>query len=171
MRMSDPVVTIVIVEYDPRWPVLYEEERMRVAAALGDVVERIEHIGSTSVPGLSAKPIIDILVTVARLGPPDCYTEQIGSLGYTYFPVLGNAARHAFGKGSPHTHHIHVVQHGGEEYMRPLVFRDYLRAHPEVAQQYGALKRTLADRFQNDRRAYSEAKTDFIRSIEARTRE
>lgn len=168
--MSDPVVKIVIVEYDPRWPVLYEEERVRVAAVLGDVVERIDHIGSTSVPGLAAKPIIDILVTVARLGPPDAYIEQLGSLGYTFFPVLGNAARHAFGKGSPHTHHIHVVQHGGEEHVRPLAFRDYLRAHPEVARQYDGLKRALADRFHNDRRAYSEAKTDFIRSIEARAR-
>lgn len=168
--MSDPVVRIEIVAHDPRWPLLYEEERRRIAAALGDTVEGIEHIGSTSVPGLSAKPIIDILVTVAHLGPVDRYIEPLGSLGYTFFPVLGNAERYAFGKGIPHTHHIHVVQHGGEEHARPVVFRDYLRAHAEAARQYDELKRALAERFRQDRGGYNQAKTDFIRSIEARAR-
>jgi hypothetical protein len=108
MPMSEPVVSIKIVEYHPRWPILYTEERARVVAQLGDMVESIEHIGSTSVPGLSAKPIIDILVTVARLGPADPYIERLGSLGYTFFPVLGNADRYAFGKGSPpHPPHPH----------------------------------------------------------------
>jgi len=163
--MSEPVVSIEIVEYHPRWPVLYAEERACVVAQLGDMVESIEHIGSTSVPDLSAKPIIDILVTVARLGPVDPYIERLGSLGYTFFPVLGNADRYAFGQGSPHTHHIHIVEHGGEEHIRPLAFRDYLRMHPEAARQYETLKRQLAERFHGDRQAYNQAKTDFIRSI------
>jgi GrpB-like predicted nucleotidyltransferase (UPF0157 family) len=170
MPMSEPVVSIKIVEYHPRWPILYTEERARVVAQLGDMVESIEHIGSTSVPGLSAKPIIDILVTVARLGPADPYIERLGSLGYTFLPVLGNADRYAFGKGSPHTHHIHIVEHSGEEHIRPLAFRDYLRTHVEAAQQYDKLKRMLADRFQHDRQAYNQAKTDFIRSIETKAR-
>jgi GrpB-like predicted nucleotidyltransferase (UPF0157 family) len=118
MPMSEPVVSIKIVEYNPRWPILYAEERARVVAHLADRVESSEHIGSTSVPGLSAKPIIDILVTVARLGPADPYIERLGSLGYKFFPVLGNADRYAFGKGSPHTHHVHIVKHGGEEHIR-----------------------------------------------------
>ena len=168
--MSEPIVSIKIVEYNPRWPILYEEERTRVVVQLGDMVESIEHIGSTSVPGLSAKAIIDILVTVARLGPVDPYIQRLGSLGYTFFPVLGNADRYAFGKGSPHTHHIHIVKHGGEEHLLPLAFRDYLRTHVEAAQQYEELKRMLADRFQQDRQAYNQAKTDFIRSIETRAR-
>jgi GrpB-like predicted nucleotidyltransferase (UPF0157 family) len=165
--MSDPVVRVVIVEYDARWPALYDEERERVAAALCTVAKSIEHIGSTAVPGLSAKPIIDILVSVDRLGPPDLYGEPLGRLGYTFFPMLGNADRHAFGRGIPHTRHIHIVQHGGAEHVRPLAFRDYLRAHPEAARQYDALKRGLAGRFRNDRQAYSMAKTDFIRAVEA----
>jgi len=89
---------------------------------------------------------------------------------YTAFPVLGNPERLAFGKGSPHTHHIHIVEQGGEEHLRPLAFRNYLRTHPEAARQYDALKRILAARFQHDRAAYNQAKTDFIRSIEAKAR-
>jgi GrpB-like predicted nucleotidyltransferase (UPF0157 family) len=161
-QMNDPIVKIEIVEYDPHWPDLYAEERARVEVVLGDLAESIEHIGSTSVPGLSAKPIIDILVTVAHLGPVDPYIERLGSLDYTYFPVLGNTVRYAFGKGIPHTHHIHIVEHGGEAHLRPLAFRDYLRTHPEAAQQYELLKRQLADRFHGDRQAYNQAKTDFI---------
>jgi GrpB-like predicted nucleotidyltransferase (UPF0157 family) len=168
--VSEPVVRIEIVEYDASWPLLYVQERARIVAQLGEMIESIEHIGSTSVPGLSAKPIIDILVTVASLGPVDPYIEKLSSLGYTFFPVLGNAERYAFGKGIPHTHHLHIVEHGGEGHILPLAFRDYLRTHPEAAQQYDALKRVLADRFHHDRQAYNQAKTDFIRSIETRAR-
>ena len=169
--MSEPVVNIEIVEYHPHWPILYAEERAGVVAQLGDMVESIEHIGSTSVPGLSAKPLIDILVTVARLDPADAYIARLRSLGYTFFPVLGSADRYAFGKGIPHTHHLHIVEHGGEEHMRLLAFRDYLRTHVEIAQQYDELKRMLAARFPNDRQAYNQGKTDFIRSIETRARQ
>ena len=169
--MSEPAVSIEVVEYNPRWPILYAQERARVVAQLGDMVESIDHIGSTSVPGLSAKPIIDILVTVARLGPVDPYIERLGSLGYTFFPVLGNADRYAFGQGNPHTHHIHIVEYGGEEYIRPLAFRDYLRTHVEAAQQYDELKRMLADCFHHDRQAYNQGKTDFIRSIGTKARQ
>jgi GrpB-like predicted nucleotidyltransferase (UPF0157 family) len=168
--MNDPVVRIEIVEYDPSWPLFYQEEQARVAERLAGLAESIEHIGSTSVPGLAAKPIIDLLVTVAHLGPVDLYRERLESLGYTFFPVLGSPERLAFGKGSPHTHHLHIVEQGGEEHLRPLAFRNYLRAHPETARQYEALKRALAARFQHDRSAYNQAKTDFIHSIEAKAR-
>jgi GrpB-like predicted nucleotidyltransferase (UPF0157 family) len=169
-EMNDPIVKIEIVEYDPCWPALYAEERARVEVVLGGLVESIEHIGSTSVPGLSAKPIIDLLVTVARLGPVYPYIERLESLGYAYFPVLGNADRYAFGMGIPHTHHLHIVEQGSEAHLRPLAFRNYLRIHPEAARQYEALKRVLATRFQHDRAAYNQAKTDFILSIEAKAR-
>ncbi len=168
--MNDPIVKIEIVEYDPRWPDLYAEERARVEAVLGDLAESIEHIGSTSVPGLSAKSIIDILVTVAHLGPVDPYIERLANLGYEYFPVLGSADRYSFGRGIPHTHHIHIVEHGGEAHILPIAFRDYLRTHPETARQYEALKRQLADRFHDNRQAYNQAKTDFIRAIEMKAR-
>lgn len=164
--MNDPIVKIEVIEYDPRWPDLYAEERARIETVLGALAERIEHIGSTSVPGLSAKPIIDILVISAHLGPVDLYVERLGSLDYTYFPILSGTVRYTFGRGIPHTHHIHVVEQGGEECTRLLSFRDYLRAHPDTARQYEALKRQLANRFYNDRQSYNRAKTDFIRSIE-----
>lgn len=166
--VSDPAVRIAVVEYDPRWPSLFDAERARLAAVLDRHVVNIEHIGSTAVPGLAAKPLVDILVTVARLGASDAYIEPLRSLGYTFFPVLGNSARYTFGKGLPHTHHVHIVEHGGDEHLRPIAFRDYLRSHREVARQYAALKRKLAARFHDNRRAYNAAKTDFIRSIEAR---
>lgn len=168
MYTSDPVVRIAIVEYDPRWPSLYEAERARLTAVLDRHILRIEHIGSTAVPGLAAKPLIDILVTVDRLGSSDAYVQPLRSLGYTYFPVLGGPDRYTFGRGVPHTHHVHIVEHGSGEHRRPLAFRDYLRSHPEVARQYATLKRGLAARFHDDRRAYNAAKTDFIRSIESR---
>lgn len=168
--MTEPNVRIEIVEYNPHWPALYEEERARVAAALGALVASIEHIGSTSVPGLSAKPIIDLLVTVTRLGQVDPYVAPLESLDYTYFPILGNAARYTFGKGDPHTHHLHIVQHGGEEHLRPLAFRDELRTHPDDARRYAALKRDLAARFHGNRRAYLQGKSDFVRSIESKAR-
>lgn len=167
MVNDEPIVRIEIAPYDSRWPILYEEERVCLAAALGDMAPRIEHIGSTSVPGLSAKAIIDVQVAMASLEPVETYSERLRSLGYTYFPVLGNTDRYSFGKGVPHTHHVHIVEYGSEEYIRPIAFRDYLRAHAEVARQYEALKRTLAARFRHDRQGYNSAKTDFIRSIEA----
>jgi GrpB-like predicted nucleotidyltransferase (UPF0157 family) len=168
--MREPVVRIVIVDYDPAWPALYLEERERLAITLGSLARDIEHIGSTSVARLPAKPIIDILVTVDHLDTADPYIEPLQRLGYTFFPVLGNANRHAFGKGTPHTHHVHIVRRDGEEHIRPIAFRDYLRAHPEAAQEYALLKRGLAIRFHDDRTAYNAAKTDFIREIVARTR-
>lgn len=170
-EMSDPVphVQIVVVDYDPRWPLLFAQERARVAAALAGAIESITHIGSTSVPGLPAKPIIDLLVTASRLGPPEVYVERLERLGYTFFPALGNTNRYMFGRGNPHTHHLHIVEHGGEEHARPLAFRNYLTAHAEVARAYADLKRALALRFPDDRQAYNAGKTDFIRSIDAIT--
>ncbi len=169
MSQQDPHVEIVIVEYDPRWPLLYAEERERVATALDGLFGSIEHIGSTSVPSLAAKPIIDLLVTVSQLGPPDSYVERLAPLDYTLFLVLGSAQRYAFGRGDPHTHHLHIVEHGGEEHLRHIAFRDYLRAHPDTAGEYARLTRELARRFQGNRQAYNEAKTAFVREIEARS--
>src|SRR5262249_52393652 len=168
-EMSDPMphVEIVIVDYDPRWPVRYAEERARVMAVLADLVESIEHIGSTSVPGLSAKPIIDLLVTVPCLGPPDPFIGPLGSLGYTYFAALGNTERHMFARGNPHTHHLHIVEHHGEEHRRPVAFRNYLQSHADTAHAYVVLKQALAERFHQNRQAYSEGKTAFIRAVDA----
>src|SRR5262249_30788352 len=156
------------VDYDPRWSALYAEERARILAVLGDtVVASIEHIGSTSVPGLSAKPIIDLLLTVPQFGPADPYIEPLRSVGYTFFASLGTSDRHMFARGRPHTHHLHIVQHHSEEHRRPLAFRNYLRSHMDTAQDYVVLKQTLAERFHHNRQAYGEGKTAFIHAVVA----
>jgi GrpB-like predicted nucleotidyltransferase (UPF0157 family) len=151
---------------------MFEDEKARLMALVGEWVADIQHIGSTSVPGLGAKPVIDILIGVRSLADADAHCLQpIVSLGYEYVPAYeaGMPYRRFFRKNDAQgerTHHIHLVEIGGEFWERHLVFRDYLRAHPEAAKDYERLKRELAPRFTNGN-DYAEAKTDFIRSVEA----
>src|SRR2546425_8625767 len=134
-----------IVPYDPRWLREFETERDRIQAALGSLALRIEHNGSTSVPGLAAKPIIDIQISVAALQPIAGYGDQLHALGYTHVPDADDAFCPFFHRPSrwPHTHHVHVVQAGGAEERRTLAFRDYLREHADAAGEYERLKQGL----------------------------
>src|SRR3990172_6646682 len=165
---------VVIVEYDPRWPTLYEAEASAILGAIGHVIVALEHVGSTSVPGLGAKPIIDILAGVRILADAAQCVEPLQGLGYEYVPEYEpeTPGRPYFRKGPPagRTHHLHLVEHGGEFWMRHLLFRDYLRAHPEAAHAYYRLKKELAAKFGSDRDGYTEAKTEFIRSVEMQAR-
>jgi GrpB-like predicted nucleotidyltransferase (UPF0157 family) len=160
---------IVVVDYDPNWPSLYEQEKDRIVATLGEAVVQIEHIGSTSVPGLAAKPIIDIAVGIANFEEAKAYVPMIEGLGYTYEPEFEAdlPERRFFWKGSPslHTHHIHMAEPGSLEWIKPILFRNYLREHPEAARQYQVLKRELAVRCGPDMEAYVKGKTEFVRSI------
>lgn len=157
-----------IVPYDPRWPAEFAAERARILEALGSLALRIEHNGSTSVPGLAAKPVIDIQVSVARLAPLEPFEGPLGGIGYTHMPHPDDAFAPFFHRPArwPHTHHVHVVQAGGLEERKTLAFRDYLREHDEAAREYEALKRGLAGRFAaggtESREAYANAKTDFV---------
>lgn len=166
---------IRIAAYDPGWPVQFEAERERLRSALGAMALRIEHNGSTAVPGLAAKPIIDIQVSVAALQPADAYKAPLERAGYTHVPHDDDAFAPFFHKPAawPHTYHVHVVQAGSAEERKTLAFRDYLRAHPGMAREYEQLKRTLAERFAGDdatsREAYAEAKTAFIEAIDVRS--
>jgi GrpB-like predicted nucleotidyltransferase (UPF0157 family) len=159
--------SIQIVDYDPEWPARFEEERTVLAQVIGRwVVGGIHHVGSTSVPGLNAKPIIDILVGVRSLEQSrDCFVP-VARLGYLYAPYL-SAEMHWFCKPHParRTHHLHLVPLGSQRYVQELAFRDRLRTNSEIAQKYGNLKKELATRFVNDREGYTEAKTDFIRRV------
>lgn len=161
----------MLVPYDPRWPDQFDRERQRIAGALGALAIRIEHHGSTAVPGLSAKPIIDIQVAVRSLEPLDAYGIPLAHLGYTHLRHEDDAfAPFFFRPGAwPHTHHVHVVQAGGEAERRTLAFRDYLRDHEEVARTYEQLKRALADRFgfgdAAAREGYATAKTEFVEGV------
>lgn len=160
--------TILVVPYDPQWPTQYEEERTKIIQALGDMIAGIEHFGSTAIPGLAAKPTIDILVLVEQLQPEEVYAKQLHSLGYIPQAFPGDAPDHVLlRKGHPRTHHLHIVLQGSYEHRRHLAFRDYLRTHPETAHAYAEIKSSLAQRYPSDREAYSHAKTDFVRTIEA----
>ncbi len=165
---------LAIVPYSAEWPREFERERHRIAGSLGALALRIDHNGSTSVPGLAAKPVIDIQISVDRLDPLSAYAPGLARIGYVHVPHADDAFCPFFHRPSqwPHTHHVHVVEAGGAEERRTLAFRDYLRAHDSVAREYEALKRGLAEQFTADqfasRQAYADAKTEFIEGVIAR---
>src|SRR5262249_10524943 len=146
-RAAAAPLVIAIVPYDPDWPREFERERDRLHAALGERAVRIEHHGSTAVPGLAAKPIVDIQISVAPLHPLDPYRDALAHLGYHHVPHADDAFAPFFHKPAvwPHTHHIHLVEAGGGEERRTLLFRDALRADDGLARAYEALKRGLAE--------------------------
>jgi GrpB-like predicted nucleotidyltransferase (UPF0157 family) len=165
---------IEIVEYDPRWPAMFAEEAalLRGALAPGFVVG-LEHFGSTAVPGLAAKPIIDILVAIRSLAEVRrTAVEPLRRFGYVFWAENPKTDRMFFVKGMPpygerRTHHVHLTEPTGEPWLS-LPFRDYLRGHPEEAQRYGRLKRELAMRHRTDREAYTAAKAVYVEEILAR---
>ncbi len=165
MAEFNPNEAVAVVDYDPAWPDLFEREAAAVCDALGDALIELEHIGSTSVPGLPAKPTIDLLAAVEAFAPLETYAAQLAPLGYRYQPHENAGERLFFWKGTPRTYHLHIVEYATWEHQRHILFRDYLRAHPQVAAQYAALKRDLAARFEHNRPAYTEGKSAFIFAI------
>jgi GrpB-like predicted nucleotidyltransferase (UPF0157 family) len=153
--------------YDPVWAARFEEERVALGGAIGAwVVGGIHHVGSTAVPGLEAKPIIDVLIGVRDLDESRACFGPLAQLGYVYAPYLPDEM-HWFCKPHPsrRTHHLHLVPVGSRRYLDELAFRDRLRADPQIAAEYLALKRDLARRFAHDREAYTDAKSDFVRRV------
>jgi GrpB-like predicted nucleotidyltransferase (UPF0157 family) len=163
--------SVEVVLYDPRWPAAFEAEAERIRSVLGTLALRIDHNGSTSVPGLAAKPVIDIQVSVAELVPLDRYGLPLVSIGYVHVPHADDSFCPFFHRPRawPHSHHIHVVRAGDPEERRTLGFRDYLREHPDTAAEYAQLKRALAPQFSAvthaARQAYADAKTEFIERV------
>ncbi len=161
---------IIIFDYNPQWPPLFEQEKKILLHALHKWHVAIEHIGSTGVPGLSAKPVIDILIGVDNLAEVDsAFIEALQSLGYEYVPQYEQEIpeRRYFRKNNEHgmrIYQIHVAQKDSDFWNRHLFFRDYLRKHPEVVKKYDALKRKLAQHH-TDTQEYARAKTDFIQTI------
>jgi GrpB-like predicted nucleotidyltransferase (UPF0157 family) len=158
---------IRLAPYDAAWPDSFERERAVLEAAIGPwAVGGIHHVGSTAVPGLAAKPIVDILVGVEDLeASRECF-EPLGRLEYLYAPYLSEEM-HWFCKPHPdrRTHHLHLVPTSGRRYADELAFRDRLRTDPDTAVTYEALKRELAARFPADREAYTDGKSEFIRKV------
>jgi GrpB-like predicted nucleotidyltransferase (UPF0157 family) len=155
-----------VVPSDPSWPRRFEEERDALARAIGAWAPGgIHHVGSTAVPGLEAKPVIDSLVGTEGLAESRACFEPLAQLGYLDAPYRADEM-HWFCKPHPgrRTHHLHLVPAGSQRSHDELAFRDFLRSNPAVARDYGALKRRLAVEFEHDREACTAAKADFIRS-------
>jgi GrpB-like predicted nucleotidyltransferase (UPF0157 family) len=166
---------IVICEYDPRWPALFEQERALLHHALGPLVVKIEHVGSTAVPGLAAKPIIDLLVTVHSLAEARTRSiEPLAVLGYTYLPEneswLPEEMMFRKGVPGPWTHHAHVMEPSSPRRDELILTRNYLCRHPEKAGAYAELKKALAGRFGHDIAGYRAAKSPFLRALLAAAR-
>ena len=154
---------------------MFESERAAVQATLGILVTTIEHMGSTAVPGLSSKPIIDLLVGVRSFAAARIQAiEPLRKLGYTYIPEYESWLPNElfFRKGFPWTHHVHVMEPSNPRWERWLLFRDYLRANPEAADEYANMKRSLAAKFGDDIAAYRSGKHEFVERIteEARSK-
>lgn len=163
---------IVIQDYDPAWPTLFEVEKQRLVAVLGDLnrlILSLEHFGSTAVPGLSAKPVIDIAIGFERFADTEPCVPVLEAAGYTYVPALEveMPGRRFFWRGTTqiHTHHLHLTEITSPLWVRPMQFRDYLRAHPEAARAYEQLKRDLARMCGDDVTAYVAGKTAFVEEI------
>ena len=156
---------VQLTPWTPRWPTLFAEEAERLQAALGPLALGLEHYGSTSVPGLPAKPILDILVG----GPPPMipapYVEALAPLGYEFVPRAGVPEHLVFGRDRLRTHLVHVVEHGGSAWQRGLRFRDALRADAALATAYAELKTALALDHAADRAAYTAGKAAFIERV------
>ena len=158
--------SVIVVEYDPSWVLLFEKLRGFVLPVLSDLVVTIEHVGSTSVPGLAAKPIVDMDVVVSTQADVHTAIQRLATLGYVHEGDLGATGREAFIPPDGVTwHHLYVCTMENAEYKRHILFRDYLRSHPEDAKMYGDLKLELAQRFHNDRLAYTNAKSDLVKGI------
>ena len=166
---------VPVVEYRPQWRGMFEEEKQLLRALLGEVSAKVEHIGSTAVNGLAAKPIIDIMVGLLDFSVADKLVTRIEALGYEYIKKYEDEMpfRRFFVKNLSgiRTHQIHMVEIGSEFWARHLLFRDFLRQNPEVANRYAALKKQLAEREWGDVNEYADAKTEFIRSIENKAKE
>lgn len=162
-------IPIHILPYDPTWPLLFEHEKVRLLEAVGAYLCCIEHIGSTAVPGLAAKPVIDIMIGVHSLNDAPFFIPPLEALGYEYIArheallperrYLHRIVNHQ------HTHHLHMVEPGSRFFEVQLLFRDYLRTHPADARRYAELKYALAEKFRNDREAYTDGKTALVEEI------
>jgi GrpB-like predicted nucleotidyltransferase (UPF0157 family) len=159
---------IEVVPYDEAWPSTFVTEKQSLSDMLGECVLAIHHIGSTAVPGLPAKPIIDILLEVSDLFVFDIRSPLLAGLGYQAKGEFGIPGRRYFTKGGERrTHQLHAFKRSDTNVTRHLAFRDYLRTHPEIAVEYADLKRRVAASCENDIERYSAGKHDFVEAHQA----
>ncbi len=159
---NDP---IEIVPWDPAWAENFEDMRERLGAALGEQAVRIEHVGSTAIPGIPAKPIVDIQVSVPDVDDTDAYREQIESQGFALRYIEEGHRYFRPPPGTPRYFQVHVCQIGSQWERDHLLFRDFMRAHPGEAAEYGRLKMRLATQHRQDRIQYTDDKGPFILAV------
>lgn len=158
---------IEIIEYDPEWAIKFELEKELLLAAIGDTALNIEHIGSTSISGMVAKPVIDILIEVSNLKSLDSKGKKLEALGYEVKGEYGIEGRRYFQKGgNQRTHHVHAFNTGDKNLVRHRAFKEYLIAHQSIIKEYGEIKKNAARRCQNDIVLYMTMKNDFIQKHE-----
>ena len=159
--------TVKLVPYDPKWAEVYREEEQLLRSVLGHHVIDIQHVGSTSVEGLNAKPIIDIAIGIKSLDIAESFRSPLEQLGYECRGHAGVEGRVFFAKGSEHlrTHYLHIVVYDGVNWRSYVHFRDYLRRHRGSVKDYSTLKTALAKEFSEERAKYTEAKNEFISHI------
>jgi len=165
---------VTVEEYSADWPRLFNEEAERISASLNELQKTIEHIGSTAVPGLRAKPVIDIMIGVSLLEQADTCVPFIERTGYLYRPEHEHSMperRYFERSGSEIDYHVHMVVFGSKFWRDHIFFRDYLRENPEAAQQYADLKKELAEKFRDNRGAYTSGKAEFIQGIMKRQKD
>ncbi|MCF8566236.1 GrpB family protein [Alicyclobacillus tolerans] len=161
------MVKVQVVDYNDNWVSLFQQEADKLKRMLGDELIEIYHIGSTSVPQLHAKPIIDIMPVVRNIDRIDTYNSQMELIGYECMGEFGIPGRRYFRKGGDkRTHHVHVFEVDDNNVQRHLAFRDYLRTHLDDATRYASLKRDLAEKFPNDIQAYMDGKNALVKDIE-----
>lgn len=162
---------IRVVSHDPVWAVKFEVEAGRIAEAIGEAAVRVHHIGSTAIPQTKAKPVIDILVEVTSLDVLDRMAPRLEALGYEAKGEFGIPGRRYFrlddARGT-RTHQVHAFEAGTPNVVRHIAFRDYVRAHPLLAEEYGALKKRLAEAHPDDMAAYMDGKDAFVKEHERR---
>lgn len=158
---------VKLSKYNPKWKTLFEEESALIFSAVEDFIVDIQHIGSTAIPNIVAKPIIDILAAINSLSNIAIIIEPLKTIGYIYRGEQGIPDRHLFVKGGEdyRTHHLHVVEKEHSEWPKHILFRDYLIKHPQEAQEYSKLKQDLLKKYELNREKYTESKSDFITKI------
>lgn len=161
-----------VVDYNTQCINMFEAEKEKLEAVFGEELIDVHHIGSTAVPGLKAKPVIDMMPVVKDINAVDQYDAEMSELGYEGLGENGITGRRYFRKGGDErTHHIHIFEEGSHDIIRHLAFRDYLRNHEDARTQYGELKKNLAIKFPNDINEYMDGKNQFIKETEQRALE
>ncbi|RKD30022.1 GrpB family protein [Thermohalobacter berrensis] len=169
--MNNSVRKVEVVSYNSDWENKFKEEAKEIEKVLRDILINIYHIGSTAIPNIKAKPVIDILVEVEDIDKVDKYNQGMEKLGYEPMGEYGIPKRRFFIKGGNNrTHHVHIFQRGNEEIERHINFKEYMIAHPNEAEKYSKLKEELSKKYKYDIESYVEGKSKFIREIDKKAK-